>query len=514
MGKKKTAFIDKNNSSTYHLLHRSQRDVGGDGSGVVLWPNPDNSKETDDKVLLNNPTTGVLAQWKEEMQQVGLVDDYDYEKHMMPITGSGDFFANDGHRANALVDPRAVAKEDHEIKEIERQLDSIALTPDCMDSDVAQVLFGEFDDGDFEEILDDFVFTAAQEPTEQEEKEAFDFDAHIQQLMEKARLQKEEKGIEAEEHDWGRHDQAFFSKGKALNKHEERDDESYDYDDDDFEGAAPGIVPALNPDEEKALCDKFEQTLLEYDSDEVGDLEEDCRYIGGELQLEGDKHVEAALDQYLVERDDGMFMEAPEYHKGSGFFTLKVPGNDQPEKFAEVMAEATDFLRTPELDLPPEEILIDGQSYFSQTSRNPWDCESVLSTYSNLDNNPVTIDGGRRRGKKKKKQISAQPVVEEEEEEEHVQIRLSNKTGLPLGVLPTKEKGDDFDFDTIASVNKGEKRSKTESVNQKKVRKQQIKQERQVARIQKKMMKEAFAAEFVKADGATDDMAGKTVFKF
>jgi protein LTV1 len=138
----------------------------------------------------------------------------------------------------------------------------------------------------------------------------------------------------------------------------------------------------------------------------------------------------------------------------------------------------------------------------------------VLSTYSNLDNNPVTIDGGRRRGKKKKKQISAQPVVEEEEEEEQVQIRLSNKTGLPLGVLPTKEKGDDFDFDTIASVNKGEKRSKTESANQKKVRKQQIKQERQVARIQKKMMKEAFAAEFVKADGATDDMAGKTVFKF
>ena len=36
----------------------------------------------------------------------------------------------------------------------------------------------------------------------------------------------------------------------------------------------PGIVAKLNPEEEKALCDKFEQTLLEYDSDEVGDLDE------------------------------------------------------------------------------------------------------------------------------------------------------------------------------------------------------------------------------------------------
>jgi len=35
----------------------------------------------------------------------------------------------------------------------------------------------------------------------------------------------------------------------------------------------PGIVAKLNPEEEKALCDKFEQTLLEYDSDEVGDLD-------------------------------------------------------------------------------------------------------------------------------------------------------------------------------------------------------------------------------------------------
>lgn len=521
MGKKKTPFIDKNNSSTFHLLHRSQRDAENNeaGSGVVLWPNPENNQATNDKVLATQSEHTTLGKWKDEMREVGLVDDYDYEKHMMPITGSGDFFANDGHRADALRDPRAIEKEDDTaaINEISRQLDSIAVTADCMDPDVAQALFGEFDDGDFEEILDDFCLTAAQEPDDAvAAEEVFDFDEHVRQLMEKARLQRDEKGIETEEHDWGRHDQEFFNKGKALHRHAEEDDDSgnYDYDLDD-EDAPPGVVSALNADEEKALCDKFAQTLLEYDSDEVGDLDEECRYIGGERELEGNKHVEAALDQYLEERDDGMFMENPDYAKGSGFFTLKVPGSEEPEKTAEVLAEATDFLKSPELDLPPEEILIDGQSYFSLSSRNPWDCESVLSTYSNLDNNPVTIDGGRRRGKKKKKQIVAEPVLEEEEEDEHAEIKLSNKTGLPLGVLTTKQKGDDFDFDTIASVNKGEKRNKTESVAQKKMRKQQIKQERQVARIQKKMMKEAFRDEFGKADAnADDDIAGKTVFRF
>merc|ERR1712176_1290787 len=97
---------------------------------------------------------------EENLNQIGLVeDDYDYEKHMKCITGSGDYFEG-GHRGNALVDPRARifddADDDDHVREVERQLDSIALTPDCMDEDIAQALFGDFEEGNFEEILDDF----------------------------------------------------------------------------------------------------------------------------------------------------------------------------------------------------------------------------------------------------------------------------------------------------------------------------------------------------------------------
>ena len=126
MGKTKKPFIDKKNSSTYHLLYRSQRDVGGDGSATVLWPSSENNKDTDAKVLRgqSNLQSDALIQWKEKMQEVGLVDDYDYEKHLKPITGTGDFFGSDGRRDDPFNDVRAVKMDD--VREVERQLDAIA----------------------------------------------------------------------------------------------------------------------------------------------------------------------------------------------------------------------------------------------------------------------------------------------------------------------------------------------------------------------------------------------------
>jgi len=508
MGKKKS-FIDKKNSSTFHLLYRSQRDVGGgedeDDGGVVLWPSPENNPATNEKVLQSGASknTSVLD---------SIVDDYDYEKHMKPITGTGDYFSSNNGRENALQDPRARIFEDAatDVKEVERQLDSIALTADCMDEDVALALFGDFEEGGFEEILDDFCVTAAQPGDEEEEETGgFDYNSHIEQLIENSNKRNSEKGVmgdDSKNHP-GRNDEAFFSKLQPLRE----------YDDDGDYSETLGVAPALSPDEEKALCEKFALTLAEYDSDEVGELEEDDDLRVGR-PLEGDRLVQSVLDDYLVEKKDDIFMEgstAKMYREGgSAFHTLPhKEGDDEVRPMAEVLAEAREFLRGPEIDVPPEEILIDGQSYFSQRSVNPWDVDSVLSTYSNLDNNPVTIAAGSRKKKKKKKQ---QPLPIEEGEEEHQQqhIQLSNKTGLPLGVLPTSNNDTDFDFDTIASVNKGIKRDKTETDVQKKLRKQQVKQERLMARIQKKMMKEAFGDEFMKASHGNDELAGKSVYRF
>ena len=132
-------------------------------------------------------------------------------------------------------------------------------------------------------------------------------------------------------------------------------------------------------------------------------------------------------------------------------------------------------------------------------------------TYSNLDNNPAVVGrSGRRRGKAKER-------MEYVPEDEPAQIFLSNKTGLPLGVLPTKTSEEDrWDGDdTFVSINKGEARLKSESKAEKKARKAAVKEERRVARMQKKMMKEAFAEEFERraGDGGDNDLAGKSVFR-
>jgi Low temperature viability protein. len=86
-------------------------------------------------------------------------------------------------------------------------------------------------------------------------------------------------------------------------------------------------------------------------------------------------------------------------------------------------------------------------------------------------------------------------TVHEEQSQQPVQILLSNKTGLPLGVLPERAAAganqhkflDDFEQqDTFVSVNKGVARKKNETAEERRARKKAVKEERQVARIQKK----------------------------
>ena len=182
--------------------------------------------------------------------------------------------------------------------------------------------------------------------------------------------------------------------------------------------------------------------------------------------------------------------------------------DEPPTNVNQILMEAQERLTQPPQQPPAEEIFIDGKSYFSERERNPWDCESVLSTYSNLANNPVTIGPKTRRKKR-----TSDSSVQEDDAVQH--ILLSQKTGLPLGVLPSRPVVDRFD-DTINSVNRGEARNREESNEEKKARKQAIKRERQMARIQKKATAEVFKEEFQKrsVDYGVDDVAGKTVFRY
>jgi len=651
MGRKKKSFIDKQNASTYHLVRRSQRDIelmdddeqGKEGSvpkDFVLMPSPHNKKNYALDYQNNNKKneqkgeeeSGPEKQNKsafqilgDKLRDYGLAEsDYDYSQHTRTISNSGVFMSAPSSSSNnnnntqrrgvkfdPTLDPRSwnVNEEEGEgeggnmnnsnhnqIQEVDRHLESIALTANCMDEDIAEALFGDWseneNDGDdegnegglgFEEILDDFVITASKEvppeesgALEENDENYFDYDAHIAHLMKQAQLQARGDSKSylpselAQSHEWAQKTHDFFKDAKQLtNKkkahHTMNDDDDDDDDEDSWDAeeypddGEDAVVPALSPEDEQALCSKFEEALAEYDSDEVGDLNEECEEIVGDRPLEGDAYVENALDEFLDEQKDLSFMHGSKelYREkmkekkqiqGSSFSVLVgkrlVPakeldlmdeeqqqheGEEEEKDINESLMEATRILSHPKMQPPEEDVLIDGKSYFSQKEVNPWDCESILTTYSNLDNNPVTISSTRsnRRRKNKKQQIinnGIDPVMEEEDDDEeerahsYQQIQLSNKTGLPMGVLPSKNHNDDDDDDNTrnAVVNKGAARNRKETKEEKKARKIAAKQEKMISRLEKKMMKAAFADEFMKrsSDVTTNDVGGKTVFRY
>ena len=603
MGKKKP-FIDKKNASVYHVVRRSQRDVGTEAtaetlSDFVLMPSPNNSNSNSNNIdssISNNDASTASTRnpnpkkkvdfqtLKSQIAAAGLLDETakTYSQYTKPIERSGTYVpsnilhASDASNLNALFTDTSkntldtALEEAMAVHEVGRMLDSIALTADCMEEDMAQALF-DFEDGQFEEILDDFCITANQEELEETHVEdgndhgndkntgEFNFEQHIQMLMEKARAQESGRDVGGRELEddffngvtplHGRIEEDDEDDEFDYDQYGEHDEDEYDYgdDDDDDEDSIDKEFNGKNYNEEqRTLCQKFEEALLEYDSDDVGNLDEECDDIVGDRPLEGDVQLEAALDEFLTEKDDEILIEGTRGKHiragGSGYSSLVgkrmvnagelnnfdsinndsllVNIEESKKQMAKDLADADAILANPEMDLPPEEILIDGKSYFTATSRSMWDCESILSTYSNLDNNPVVI--GRRTKKKSKKKSNNNGNSDVIPEDGPVKIQLSNKTGLPLGVFDhnhnqSPEDDDDYDGgdDTFVSINRGEARKKDESKMEKKERKFSVKEERRVCRMQKKIMKEAFKEEFQKRgqEAVVDSLGGSTVFR-
>mmetsp|Transcript_31659 Transcript_31659/g.66584 ORF Transcript_31659/g.66584 Transcript_31659/m.66584 type:complete len:609 (-) Transcript_31659:263-2089(-) len=607
MGKKKP-FIDKKTASVFHVVRRSQRDVGTEAtaenlSDFVLMPSPENAaKESTARKQVEMAAAAAASAaaggegavnkeeahgttkrnnkmdfdaLKSQIAAAGLLDETasTYTQYTKPIERGGTFVpttseylpAEDVSNFNDFFTDTTkntldtALEEAMAVHEVGRMLDSIALNADCMEDDMANALF-EFEDGEYEEILDDFCLTANQEELEGDDGEddgEFNFEQHVQRLMEKARAQEngcEEGGRALEDN--------FFGGVTPLHGQieEEDDEDDFDYDqygedeedslDREFDGEDGSSKPqpaVISDAQQRVLCQKFEDALLEYDSDDVGDLDEECEEIGGARPLEGDMQLEAALNEFLTEKEDDILIEGTNKDVkrtgGSGYSALVgkklfnaselgvdasqallVNIEESKKQMQKDLADADAVLANPEMDLPPEEVFIDGKSYFTATSRNPWDCESILSTYSNLDNNPAVI--GRRKkkkGGKKNKDVTHNDYVIPEDGPVN-KIQLSNKTGLPMGTfdnLNNQSPEDEYDYydgedDTYLSINQGEARKKDETKMEKKQRKLAVKDERKICRMQKKIMKEAFKEEFQKRGDANvvDAVGGNTVFRF
>jgi protein LTV1 len=216
------------------------------------------------------------------------------------------------------------------------------------------------------------------------------------------------------------------------------------------------------------LDEMFEATLAKYDKDmELASDEED-------IDAQGTVEIgayEQVLDEFLADR------KRPAHE-------LLVPA---PESKIRVAQSTKRYIEDDEDSLEGAEEQM-AELYLKEGPKAQFDCESIISTYSNLENHPVLI--------------SDEPTN---------RIKLSKK-GIPVGVL-RKKVAEEEEEEEAPKQNLGVAREKEEDKEAKKQRKQLVKQERRMRREDKKSMKEAYKAEEMKQKQhlATNKVQNKSV---
>jgi protein LTV1 len=472
MGKKR--FISKAESVKFHLVHRSQTDGARaneeNPSEFVLIPSSDNGNDARRRLLTeavqgisssssqqdgeqqqqrrtassSRPPTGSA---KDHINELGFRNDgYDYSKHLREIDGT--YMGPDGRwitpaPPRETVKPRVTFELPEESMPsrtvLSRDLEAITIDPELMDEDLRAALFSEDadEDNDFEELQDDFVAVAMQEP----EVPDFDFDAHIAALI--ARSERNCMGdTSVAPRGWGK---AGAPKGR-IKRNEEIGEEEEEVEEEDSDGqfsdtidededdrgskytghshfsnytatSAPFSLSSRRTAERRALEERrFEEALLEYEEREIGYLSDaDDEEVQGNIELDGNAFFESILDDYLQEKKDEVLVRGIKVTIGARALPSEAPHSLSAEEAEAAPLSQKDIRRLVReqqiAQLESELALAEAadqhddirtcQEYLREMREElDWDCESVLSTYSTLDNHPALIsEPGRSRFK-------------------------------------------------------------------------------------------------------------------
>merc|ERR1712130_236547 len=228
---------------------------------------------------------------------------------------------------------------------------------------------------------------------------------------------------------------------------------------------------------DSVLDKQFDEMAHEFDDDEIGELDEEDPAVQGMMNL---SELDYVLDEFLQDQP---------------LKPLKKSNRAVPEDLADRI-HATTYEAIDLQDDDWEDDKLEGYEYlssFHEPRVEQFDCESILSTYSNLYNHPTVIGD------------SPKP-----------QIQLSKRTGLPVGyvglnnnnnknkggsnknfVLPEDKESDEGspDAQSTVSTNLGERRPKKETAAEKAERKRVVKEMRKTRREQKKQNRREFKTE-------------------
>ncbi|CAH0389269.1 unnamed protein product [Bemisia tabaci] len=438
--KKKKKF--GKDSVTFALVHRSQRDplyVDETAPQHVLKP-------------LEDPKKKHLTpeERKEEQRKYGVYfdDDYDYLKHLMPVGGpQGGYELEPVVQQNVEKDNEMLEAGSSEKPKIKPSSRPKIMLPSSMfasefEEDVGLLNRNPPSSGLNLDLDPDIV--AAMD-------EDFDYSDPENQLEDDFVLKANMPGLDDDDDYIGEEDEDYYD--------EERDDVGSmgAMSDDDFDTKSRftnySMSSSIIRRNEKLtiLDDKFEKMFAEYDDGEIGAL--DTEEIEGQIP---------ASSSML----DGAAQELKKHqHKADG---LSKEEKEIILQRAETAEENTAEEEMDRLEIKPKEF---------------WDCESILSTYSNIYNHPKLIQEPPKVNKIKfKKGI---PVISEkltqanldmmnkrDDEKDDVRSVLSSVSRLSLSVRP-----------------------KEETSSERKDRKNLVKQIRKERRVERKMNKLAFKEE-------------------
>ncbi|XP_069582018.1 protein LTV1 homolog [Ranitomeya imitator] len=446
--RRKKPFIEKKKAVTFHLVHRSQRD-------------PLAADETAPQRVLLPADKVATEKRKEEQRTFGVFfdDDYDYLQHLKE-TGPAELVPSESHRAPSKIivttDGRVEEQADNirgpsinlpssvfasEFEEDVGLLNKAAPRGLCLDldPDIVAALDDDFDfDNPENQLDDDFILQANDTAAIVGNKYGAD--------------DKEWEDVDSEEGDDESQEGDFDSDGPFSDEEGEGGPmKEFMFMQEETKSRFSQYSMSssvMRRNEQLTLLDeRFEKFYEQFDDDEIGALDN--------AELEGFIHADSNRLQDVV---DNYFKE-----KAKECLKLK------------------DLEHKPDLDLieEDEEEKEEMQTVVIEDPHEKWDCESILSTYSNLYNHP--------------QMIKDPPKAK--------LIKVSTKTGIPLGVLP--ERGlTAKQVERMEMINGGDlpkvstqPRSNHETTDERKARKQAIKEERKERRMEKKANTQAFKME-------------------
>lgn len=447
--RKKKAFIDKKKAVTFHLVHRSQKDpLAAD-------------EKAPQHVLL--PATKVETEKRREEQRkfgVFFDDDYDYLQHLKEASGPSELVYSDrqpfslqdeeeeneggkivhkDNPASSINLPSSVfASEFEEKVGLLNKAAPISGPRLDMDPDIVAALDDDFDFENPNNILDDDFIIRANSGTGAVDTEGDSHDDDDDEWEDTD----EEGDFDSDGSFSSNEDAQGDGRGREFLFMDEETKSRF------TEYSLTSSVMRRN-EQLTLLDDRFEKFYEQFDDDEIGALDN--------AELEGFIEPDSVrLDEVLKD-----------------YFKQKEKESLRPEDLG---PKELPVVREEEEDEDEEEEM---ETIVVEAPEEKWDCETIISTYSNIYNRPKVI----------------------EEPQKPKPIRVSSKTGIPLDVLPARgltakqaermTRINDTDLPRVSA----QPRSKEESKEERKARKQAIKEERKERRAEKKANKMAFKEE-------------------